>query len=110
MTGAALLLFIVAADGDLDTFDGLWLCLYGAAYLALLTVLARRESRRSAVPATGAPSPSTNPDTTDAPPVRARPVAVRALLLVLGLAVSVLLSSSSDRSTCLTGPSQGHTR
>jgi len=31
MTGAALLLFVVAADGDLDTFDGVWLCLYGAA-------------------------------------------------------------------------------
>ena len=90
MTGAALLLLCVAADGDLDTFDGIWLCLYGAAYLTLLAVLARRESRRPVVPAAGAPSPSTNPDTTDAPPVRARPVAVRALLLVLGLSVVVV--------------------
>jgi cation:H+ antiporter len=89
MTGAALLLFVLAVDGDLDTFDGLWLCLYGAGYLALLAVLARRESRRPAVPAAGTSSPSTDPDT-DAPPVRARPVALRALLLILGLAVVVV--------------------
>ncbi|GAA5113041.1 calcium/sodium antiporter [Pseudonocardia adelaidensis] len=82
MTGAALLLFVLAVDGGLDTVDGVWLCLYGAGYLALLAVLARRESRRPAVPAAGA-------DTTDAP-VRDRPVAVRALLLVLGLAVVVV--------------------
>jgi cation:H+ antiporter len=90
MTGAALLLFLLAADGDLDTVDGLWMCLYGCAYLTLLAVLARRESRRPAVPATGGPSPSTNHDATDAAPVRARPVAVRALLLVLGLALVVV--------------------
>jgi cation:H+ antiporter len=90
MTGAALLFFVVAADGDLDTVDGLWLCLYGAAYLLLLAVLAHRESRRPAVPAGGTPAPSTDPDTNDAPPVRDRPIAVRALLLVLGLAVVVV--------------------
>jgi hypothetical protein len=90
MTGAALLLFVLAADGNLDTVDGLWLCLYGAAYLTLLAALARRESRRPAVPAAGGPSPSHDHDITDAPPERARPVAVRALLLVLGLAVIVV--------------------
>jgi cation:H+ antiporter len=89
MTGAALLLFVVAVDGDLDTLDGIWLCLYGVAYLALLATLARRESRRPVVPA-GAPPPSTEPDATDAAPARGRPVAVRALLLVLGLAVVVV--------------------
>jgi cation:H+ antiporter len=88
MTGAALLLFVVAADGDLDTFDGLWLCLYGAAYLVLLAVLARRESRLPAVP--GGSSRSTDHDAADAPPARGRPVVVRALLLVLGLAVIVV--------------------
>ncbi|GAA0938213.1 calcium/sodium antiporter [Pseudonocardia zijingensis] len=89
MTGAALLLFVVAADGDLDTLDGVWLCLYGAAYLALVAVLARRESRRPAVPAAVAPAPSTDAGTAD-PPVRDRPVAVRTLLLVLGLAIVVI--------------------
>jgi cation:H+ antiporter len=89
MTGAALLLFVLAVDGDLDTVDGFWLCLYGAAYLALLAVLARRESRRAAVPAADPSSPSTDPEA-DAPPVRDRPVAVRALLLALGLAVVVV--------------------
>jgi len=80
MTGAALLLFVVARDGSLTTGDGLWLCAYGAAYLVLLVVLARRESRAPA----GAPSPAPDdlPDT--------RPVAVRVLLLVVGLAVIVV--------------------
>lgn len=80
MTGAALLLFVLAVDGDLDTVDGVWLCLYGAAYLVLLAVLARRESRRAAVPNADAPGV----------PARGRPVAVRSLLLVLGLAVVVI--------------------
>ncbi|TWF82155.1 cation:H+ antiporter [Pseudonocardia hierapolitana] len=90
MTGAALLLFVLAVDGDLTTADGLWLCLYGAAYLALLAALAHRESRQPAVVADDGPSPSPDPDTASTPPARARPVAVRALLLVLGLAVVVI--------------------
>ena len=84
MTGAALLLFVVARDGSLTTGDGLWLCAYGAAYLVLLVVLARRESRAPAVTPAGAPSPA--PD--DLPVTR--PVAVRVLLLVVGLAVIVV--------------------
>jgi cation:H+ antiporter len=90
MTGAALLLFVVAVDGDLDTLDGVWLCLYGAGYLVVVAALARRESRRPAVPAAVAPGPGTDPGTADPPPVRDRPVAVRALLLVLSLAVVVV--------------------
>lgn len=89
MTGATLLLFVVASDGDLDTVDGLWLCLYGFAYLVLLAVLARRESRRTAVPAADKP-PTTTDSFPAAPPMRSRPVAVRALLLVAGLAVVVV--------------------
>jgi cation:H+ antiporter len=89
MTGAALLLFVVAADGDLDTLDGLWLCLYGSAYLVLMVALARRESRRPAAIGGGGPPPVASPDGRGAPGVRTRPVAIRTLLLVLGLAVVV---------------------
>ncbi len=84
MTGAALLLFVVARDGTLDTRDGLWLCAYGLVYLVVLVVLARRESRQP-VTVTGASPALDAPDLPDA-----RPMAVRALLLVAGLAVIVV--------------------
>jgi cation:H+ antiporter len=76
MTGAALLLLVVARDGALDTPDGLWLCLYGAAYLVLMIGLAHRESKRAAEQA-------------DAPS-QGRSVTARVLLLVVGLAVIVV--------------------
>lgn len=75
MTGAALLFLVLAGDGDLDTRDGLWLCLYGAVYLVFMLALARRESRREPVPAGDAAT---------------RPAAVTTLLLVLGLAAVVV--------------------
>jgi cation:H+ antiporter len=75
MTGAALLFLALARDGDLDTRDGLWLCLYGTAYLVFMLVNARRESRR-------APAPAREENAT-------RPVFVTVLLLLLGLAAVV---------------------
>lgn len=80
MTGAALLFLVLARDGDLDTRDGLLLCLYGVAYLVFVVVLARRESRR-------APAPADEPGTTR---TRTRPVTVSTLLLLVGLAAVVV--------------------
>lgn len=77
MTGAALLFLFLARDGDLDTRDGLWLCLYGVAYLVFMLANARREAGREPAPAT-----ETAPAT--------RPVAVTVLLLLLGLAAVVV--------------------
>jgi cation:H+ antiporter len=74
MVAAAVLLLVVSLDGSLSTLDGVWLCLYGAAYLA--AVLAR--SRSVAGPGPAAP-PAAGP-----PFRRSGP-----LLLVLGLAVTV---------------------
>jgi cation:H+ antiporter len=90
MTGAALLLFVLARDGDLNALDGMWMCLYGAAYLVLMISLARRESRQATAPVAGGPPRTTDPDTPDAPDGRRRPPSIRALLLVLGLAVIVV--------------------
>lgn len=78
MTGAAVLLFVLALDGSLTTADGTWLCLYGAGYLALMAVHTRRVS------ATSDDSPAT------ATGAAARPVALQVALLVAGLAVIVV--------------------
>lgn len=79
MTGAALLFLALAHDGDLDTRDGLWLCLYGIAYLVFMLVLARRESRRESG---REPVPASANAT--------RPATVTVLLLLLGLAAVVV--------------------
>lgn len=90
MTGAALLLVVLALDGTLSTVDGLWLCAYGVAYLGLMTALARRDSRRAPLPAGDGPPTAT--DRADPGPARvgaARTVA-HALLLLAGLAIIVV--------------------
>ena len=86
MTGAALLFLVLALDGDLDTRDGLWLCLYGAAYLVFMLALARRESRRAPTPTTD-PTADPDPGTTR---TETRSAAVTTLLLLAGLAAVVV--------------------
>ncbi|WP_214402675.1 calcium/sodium antiporter [Pseudonocardia lacus] len=83
MTGAALLLLVLAIDGDLTTGDALWLCAYGVAYVGVIVVLARRDSRRPAPP-----DPGSGPAEVAAGGTR--PVALQVLLLVVGLAVIVV--------------------
>ncbi|MFC7493868.1 MULTISPECIES: calcium/sodium antiporter [unclassified Nocardioides] len=46
MTGAAVLLLLLALDGALSTRDGVWLCLYGVGYLAVLTISSVRAARQ----------------------------------------------------------------
>lgn len=82
MTGAALLLFALAADGELSTHDGWLLCLFGVLYLAVVVVLARQESRAQ----TDVSPTDTRP--AEAPP--ARRLAMQVLLLIVGLAVIVV--------------------
>lgn len=88
MIGAAVLLFVLARDGDLNTRDGVWLCLYGAAYLLLMTALARSDAQRKNSPA-GDSRAADGPGTPAGPSVRERSVVREALLLVVGLAVVV---------------------
>jgi cation:H+ antiporter len=76
MTGAAVLLLVLALDGSLTSADGVWLCVYGAAYLSLVIV----HAKRSATTAEDAPSGD----------ARARPAALQVVLLVVGLAVIVV--------------------
>jgi cation:H+ antiporter len=83
MAGAALLLLVLAADGDLTTPDGLWLCAYGAAYVGAIVALARRDSRRPAPP-----GPDSAP--ADAAPAGSRSAVLQVLLLLVGLAVVVV--------------------
>ncbi|WP_323376942.1 calcium/sodium antiporter [Streptomyces smaragdinus] len=82
MAGAALLLYVLARDGSLATADGWWMCAYGAAYLALMIELARRDARRVRLvrDSGGGPAPAKT---------RPRPVALALPLLLLGLAVIV---------------------
>lgn len=82
MTCAALLLFALAADGDLSTRDGWWLCLFGVTYLVVVIVLARQESR---VPADEGPTDATIAETPDT-----RRLVMQVLLLLVGLAVIVV--------------------
>ncbi|MHA6626276.1 calcium/sodium antiporter [Pseudonocardia sichuanensis] len=79
MAGAALLLLVLATDGDLTTRDGLWLCAYGAAYVVGIVVLARRAAL---------PGPGSAP--ADAAQTGTRPVVLQVLLLIVGLAVVVV--------------------
>lgn len=76
MTGAAVLLLVLALDGSLTNADGVWLCAYGAAYLGLMVV----HTRRQAAASTGAPATA----------AKTRPAALQVLLLVAGLAVIVV--------------------
>ncbi|MEU4768789.1 calcium/sodium antiporter [Actinosynnema sp. NPDC023794] len=78
MAGAAVLLLVLALDGSLTNTDGVWLCVYGAAYLGLMVV----HTRRQAAASRGAPAATTS--------ARARPVGPQVLLLVAGLAVIVI--------------------
>jgi cation:H+ antiporter len=73
MTGAAVLLLVLAWDGSLSTTDGVLLCLYGAAYLAVLVVGSLRRQAEDHTP----------PEPGDRHP------AIQLLLLVAGLAVIV---------------------
>ncbi|MFD4402394.1 calcium/sodium antiporter [Nocardia sp. NPDC058499] len=88
MIGAAVLLFVLARDGDLNTRDGVWLCLYGAAYLLLMTALARSDAQRTDS-TTGNSRAADGTGTSAGPPARERSVVREALLLVVGLAVVV---------------------
>ncbi|WP_280418830.1 calcium/sodium antiporter [Nocardia carnea] len=88
MIGAAVLLFVLARDGGLTTRDGVWLCLYGAAYLLLMTVLARSDAQRTSSTA-GDSRAADGPGSPAGPPAGERSVAREALLLVVGLAVVV---------------------
>lgn len=76
MTGATVLLLVLAFDGSLSSADGAWLCVYGAAYLALVAV----HAKRSSATAEGGPNAG----------ARARPAALQVALLILGLAVIVV--------------------
>jgi cation:H+ antiporter len=73
MTGAAVLLLVLAWDGSLSTTDGVLLCLYGAAYLAVLVVGSLRRQAEDHTP----------PEPGDRHP------AIQLLLLATGLAVIV---------------------
>ncbi|MEU4744953.1 calcium/sodium antiporter [Actinosynnema sp. NPDC023658] len=98
MTGASVLLFVLARDGTLSTRDGLWLCGYGAAYLVFLVVHTRREPQDppglpSDTPAPTTPAPDPPAPTTPASDSRVgvrRRVVVEVVLLVVGLAVIVV--------------------
>lgn len=77
MTGAALLLLLVAADGSLSTADGLWLSGYGGIYLGAVLVAAfRRSQDRDATPRGG----------------NAQRTPARVILLLAGL-VSIIIGS-----------------
>jgi cation:H+ antiporter len=82
MTGAALLLFALAADGELTTRDGVWLCLFGVGYLVLMVLLAHQESRQRRGTGPADPGPPEVLDT--------RGPSMQLLLLVVGLAVIVV--------------------
>lgn len=72
MSGAAVLLLILGADGSLSTSDGLWLCAYGCVYLGGLIVSVRRRREEPA-----------------ARPHDDRRVGTRVTWLIAGLAVVV---------------------
>jgi cation:H+ antiporter len=84
MAGATVLLFLLARDGSLTTADGTWLCLSGTAYLAVVIVHARRESRHPPARAS-AGSGRTPVGATPAPTA-----AVQAVVLVAGLVAVVI--------------------
>lgn len=81
MTGAALLLFVLAVDGNLTTGDGLWLCLFGIAYLGLMIGLARQESRMRAGPAPTDTRPGEAPG----------PRSARRQIVLLGIGLAVIV-------------------
>lgn len=89
MIGAALLLFVLARDGELDTRDGVWLCLYGAGYLLLMAVLARGDTGRAHGPIGDDPPTRDELGPHTGPLVRERSVVREVLLLGVGLAVVV---------------------
>lgn len=62
MTGAAVLLLLLSLDGSLSARDGVWLCLYGLAYLTAVLVKGFRDTRpRTSVPAPDMPYVSPAP-------------------------------------------------
>jgi cation:H+ antiporter len=87
MSGAAVLLLILGADGSLSTFDGLWLCGYGCFYLAvlILMVVRRPPEERSGGAAEQLP-PSPRPEGER----DSRRAVTRVVWLVVGLAVIVV--------------------
>ncbi|MFS3126935.1 calcium/sodium antiporter [Nocardioides sp. Bht2] len=90
MVGAAVLMALLAFDGDLGTSDGLLLTGYGVLYLAVVLGLSARESRRARAETA---SLQANPRGTGSPLHPRRPrVGVEILLLLFGLGL-VLVGS-----------------
>jgi cation:H+ antiporter len=90
MIGAAFLLLLTARDGALSTLDGVWLCLYGAAYLSAVLVTSMRNVRTATATATleGAAAGVGRAPRSRAADLRDHPMWRTAVLLVgLGLIV-----------------------
>jgi cation:H+ antiporter len=88
MSGAAVLLLILGADGSLSTFDGLWLCGYGCFYLGVLILTAVRKPPESL---SGGGEQVPPPPPPPPPPERdSRRAVTRVAWLVVGLAVIVV--------------------
>ncbi|GAB3433779.1 sodium:calcium antiporter [Flindersiella endophytica] len=90
MTGAAVLLLMLGADGALSTSDGLRLCGYGGFYLGALIVMTVRGPHEVEPPAGRGVPPSSVASVSASVRRDERRVAVRMVSLVAGLGVVVV--------------------